>query len=367
MPVLHQQRFASQRRFPFTISSMKNILIFLTTLIICGQFASCQKEDCFDEDVDIEVSDTPEGKEKGILTLNNVDANVFQIEWNIGSSRRQIDGLAPGEYCVTITEREGGCESVYCETVKSFVPEGSLNVDDGELKVLFIGNSHTYFYDLPLTVERLLKHDDPTISTRIESETVGGYSFKDHVTSGRAERFIYETNWDYVVLQENAGFAGFTKSEAEKEIYPYAINLADMIKDNNRQTEIILYMTHAYRNGSERCPQNPNVCNYDKMQTEIRRNYVFIADLFNSKIAPAGIMWKLISNKEKINLHNQDNIHPNEKGSQVSAATLFSTIRRKRLQAGSLSEDIFSASEASSIIDLINASLFDNQPDWRDY
>jgi len=342
-------------------------VFYIIALIFCSQFTACQKQNCLEDTVTFNVIDTPEGKEKGEITIEDVDANVFQFEWDTGSTRRQIVGLSAGEYCVTITEREGTCESIFCETVKAFVPEGSLNVNDGEFKILFIGNSHTFYNDLPKTVENLLAKDDPNVSIRVESETVGGFTLQDHVMSGRAENFIYKTNWDYVVLQENAGLAAFTQEEAEIEIYPFARQLAEMIQDNNRQTEIILYMTHAYKNGSERCVQNPNVCTYKKMQNEIRRNYIFISELFNSKIAPAGMMWRLLLDKEMIPLHNQDNIHPSEIGSQVSAATLYSTIRRKRLEAEDLSGDFFSKSEAESIVRIINASLFDKDPDWREY
>lgn len=340
---------------------------FSIALFISSQFTACQKKNCLEDSVEFKVTDTPERKEKGDITILDVDANVFRFEWNTGSTRRQIEGLSAGEYCVTITERDGSCEGTFCETVESYFPEGSLNVDDGELKILFIGNSHTYYFDLPITVEKLLAKDDPNATIRVESETVGGFSFQDHVTSGRAESFIYKTNWDYIVLQENAGVAGFTKEEAETEIYPFAQQLAEMIKDNNLQTEIILYMTHAYKNGSERCTQNPNVCSYNKMQNEIRRNYVFISGLFNSKIAPAGMMWKIILDKEMVQLHNLDNIHPSELGSQVSAATLYSTIRRKRLAADDLSPDYFSKTEAEAIVKIMNSSLFDKEPDWRIY
>jgi len=342
-------------------------MTFILAWLSLFTFYSCGQTECILETAEITVVDTADGKAKGMMTLNNVDGNLYSFEWSTGFSGRSIEELAAGEYCVTVSEREGSCQIELCETVNSFIPEGSLSVDDGVLKLLFIGNSHTFYYDLPTTVERMLIADDPNLVTEIALETVGGYSWKDHIESGRAENFIYRTNWDYIVLQENAGFAGFTESQAETEIYPYARRLSDLIIDNNRSTKIILYMTHAYKNGSTQCDTNPNVCNYRDMQKEIRRNYIFVSGLFASQIAPAGMMWNIISDKEGINLHNADNIHPNEKGSQISAATITTTINGKRLQTDLIDQTLFPNSDIENIIDILNASLFDKQPDWRDY
>lgn len=342
-------------------------MIFILVWFWAFSFYSCGDTDCNIEGAEIIVSDTADGKANGLMTLNNVDGNIYSFEWSTGFSGRRIEELAAGEYCVTVSEREGSCQIELCETVNSFTPEGSLSVDDGILKILFIGNSHTFYYDLPVSVERMLLVDDPNLETEIAVETVGGYSWKDHVESGRAENFIYRTNWDYVVLQENAGFAGFTKEEAEVEIYPYARTLSDLTRDNNEGTQIILYMTHAYKNGSERCERNQNVCNYQDMQKEIRRNYIFVSGLFASQIAPAGMMWNIITDKEGINLHNEDNIHPNEKGSQISAATITTVINSKRLQTNLIDRTLFPNSDIDNIVDILNASLFDKQPDWRDY
>jgi len=340
-------------------------LFSLLVLIIC--VSSCENEECIIEQAEIIGSNTPEGKAMGSLDLQNVDGNIYQFEWSTGFNGRKIEELAAGQYCVTISEQEGSCQLELCETVESFTPEGSLSVDDGILKILFIGNSHTFFFDLPKIVERMLQIDDPNLTTEVESEIVGGYTWKDHVDSGSAENLIYRTNWDYVVLQENAGVAGFTQAEARDEIYPFALELSELIIENNKATKIILYMTHAYKNGSERCDTNPNVCDYVSMQKEIRRNYIFVSSLFPSEIAPAGMMWNIISDKLGINFHNDDGIHPNEKGSQISAATIASTINNKRLQTNQIDQTLFPNSDIDTLIEIINASLFDKSPDWREY
>jgi len=313
------------------------------------------------------ASHTIEGKETGSLVINGVNANVYSFDWSNGQTGRQIVNLSAGDYCITISERDGTCELTLCETIESTTPDYASSIHDGELKILFIGNSHTIYFDLPAIVEQMIANQDPDQLTFIDAETAGGYAFRDHLESGRAETFINKTNWDYVVLQENADVASFTREEAEKHIYPYARSLANLIADNNPATQIILYLTHAYKSGSSRCDVNPSVCDCKGMQNEIRRNYEFVSGLFKSNIAPAGIMWKMIQQEHDINLHDNDEVHPNIMGSVISAATICATIQNKRLTTAMIPADIFTENEASEIVDIINGSLFDYNPNWRTF
>src|SRR5437660_1590968 len=72
-----------------------------------------------------------------------------------------------------------------------------------EINVLFIGNSLTYYNDLPKMVAALAKADKQR-PLHHERETPGGCTFEKHWKDGKALAKIQSRKWDYVVLQDNS-------------------------------------------------------------------------------------------------------------------------------------------------------------------
>ena len=68
------------------------------------------------------------------------------------------------------------------------------------VRVLFIGNSLTYYNDLPAMVAGL----GQSVGTPIEYETVAvpNFSLEDHWNQGEARRAIRRGGWTWVVLQQ---------------------------------------------------------------------------------------------------------------------------------------------------------------------
>jgi hypothetical protein len=78
---------------------------------------------------------------------------------------------------------------------------------DGDITALFIGNSFTYYNDLPLTVTRLAKAAGEPHHLWVETEAQPGWWLAEHVSSGRAAAQLAKRHWDYVVLQEQSQVA----------------------------------------------------------------------------------------------------------------------------------------------------------------
>lgn len=75
----------------------------------------------------------------------------------------------------------------------------SPTLDDADLRVLFIGNSHTQWHDLPGLVTDLIEFRRPNTKTATESISV---EFLDQVdTTPDIQERLKEVRWDYVVLQ----------------------------------------------------------------------------------------------------------------------------------------------------------------------
>ena len=85
------------------------------------------------------------------------------------------------------------------------------------MRILFIGNSHTYVNDMPEIVARLAKKDG--IDCEVAMIAHGGWFLEQHAAEPETRFNILYGNYDYVVLQEHAhpfGPEGKMLSAAEK-------------------------------------------------------------------------------------------------------------------------------------------------------
>ena len=247
------------------------------------------------------------------------------------------------------------------------------NVDSSPqiFKVLFIGNSHTYTYDIPTTIKQMAAAVGDSIFT--DQETPGGFSFRQHSLHAETLSKIQSQKWDYVVLQGNGWMQALPPVMIDTASIPYAESLRNAIKTNSTSTKIILYMTHGYREGvltvdaTDWCAQDPLVCDYEGMQERIRENYLHLAELVNAEIAPSGMMWKLILDKyPDIDLYQADGVHASENGSYIAACAIYSMISKRKPQ-NSFRPSGVSEVDALDIQQTVSDAIFECNPDWRKY
>src|ERR1700676_1442657 len=84
--------------------------------------------------------------------------------------------------------------------------------DKDDVHVLFIGNSFTYYHDLPrMLADLAVAGKQPPL--KYERETPGGYTLDKHWKEGKALKKIQSRKWNFVVLQDHSQ-AGFLKRDA---------------------------------------------------------------------------------------------------------------------------------------------------------
>ena len=77
---------------------------------------------------------------------------------------------------------------------------------DESLKVLFVGNSLTYYHDMPALMIGLIQQEQPDRPLKVAMVTGPGASLHDHYRSGKLKEVLEEHGpWDWVVLQEKGG------------------------------------------------------------------------------------------------------------------------------------------------------------------
>jgi hypothetical protein len=74
----------------------------------------------------------------------------------------------------------------------------------GKLRVLFIGNSYTYYNDMPAQFRSLAKAAQPDLNVEVRAITEGGISLGEMWLKREVQDALDKEHWDYVVLQEHS-------------------------------------------------------------------------------------------------------------------------------------------------------------------
>ena len=173
-------------------------------------------------------------------------------------------------------------------------------------RILFIGNSYTYFNDLPSLVQQLAESAGHEFE--VESSTSGGKSLKWHFYNSTAVSRIENESWDFVILQDHS----LQAIEEPEKFHSSITAFSDRIKGAGATP--LLFMTWSRQHLPE-------------MQDAITREYTSAAKNTSALLAPVGEAWRdALSADEDLILHTSDLTHPNLLGSYLAACVIASTI-----------------------------------------
>ncbi len=88
-----------------------------------------------------------------------------------------------------------GCLRIDC-FARTFIVHSKATEPKPEIRVLFIGNSFTFYHDLPKMVAELAEAGEQR-PLHFDSETPGGYTLEKHWQDGKAVAKIQSGRWDY--------------------------------------------------------------------------------------------------------------------------------------------------------------------------
>src|SRR6056297_1411169 len=86
-----------------------------------------------------------------------------------------------------------------------FVPAANAE-ETADLRVLFVGNSLTYYNDVPEMVRQLSRSDDKSARFEVEMLAAGGASVAQHLTGGYLMQYMSDGYFDFVVFQDIGGW-----------------------------------------------------------------------------------------------------------------------------------------------------------------
>ena len=196
-------------------------------------------------------------------------------------------------------------------------------------EVLFVGNSYTFYNDLPNMVKQIALSFGDTLN--YDQNTPGGATLQMHSTNTQTLSKISQQQWDNIIIQCQSQEPSFSPSQVSNDVFPYAQILIDSIESNSVCTEPIFFMTWGRKHGDlQNCQSYPPICTYTGMQERLRESYLDMTFNHNATCSPVGMSWKeSIVQDSALNLYSPDNSHPNIYGSYLAACTFYATIFKK--------------------------------------
>ncbi|MEM1445364.1 MAG: hypothetical protein AAGF84_04865 [Planctomycetota bacterium] len=174
------------------------------------------------------------------------------------------------------------------------------------LRVLFVGNSYTAYFNMPAQVQAMCDHAG--VPAEIEMVTAGGKSWRWHMEQGKAPQRIAQGGWDVVVLQNHSRGA----LDMPDEFDTYGQQLIELIQAHDATP--MLYLTWA----RQHLPED---------QATITEKYSRLASDHGAKVAPVGVAWeKWLAESSDVPLHRSDRSHPNRAGSYLTACVFFAAL-----------------------------------------
>lgn len=183
---------------------------------------------------------------------------------------------------------------------------------DGEMiRVLFIGNSHTYLHYMPEMLEQLSACGTAGREILTDQVTGEGADLAWHWDNFPTRARIRSAPWQYVVLQDRSG----GPLEAAERLRTYARKLDGLIREQGAQT--VFYMTWALQDRPE-------------TQSEIARVYRTVAEELGALLAPVGLAWQQVrQQRPALRLFHRDGRHATATGAYLAACVFYGLFQRK--------------------------------------
>ena len=183
------------------------------------------------------------------------------------------------------------------------------------MRILMLGNSFTYYNDMPKILSAML-------DAEVVSITRGGAYLAAHLDPEdelyQQTHKVLEEKWDYVVLQDQS-IGPVAKRESFQQCAGELCRLIHQIG-----AKPVLYATWAYREGSEKLGNTG--LSHQQMLQGLYESYHAAAETSGALTADVGIAFDKV--RSVVELYMEDDFHPSAAGSVLAAATIAETIRK---------------------------------------
>ncbi len=184
-----------------------------------------------------------------------------------------------------------------------------------ELRILFIGNSYTFYNQLPGAFQALAESGGHITKTSMIAK--GGYTLRRHSENPSVLDKIRRGNWDYVILQEQSVVPTVDYQYADYMVPAISI-FEKVIRESGARP--VLFMTWGRENGIEKYGHK----NFHDMQEKLYAAYMEVGHEFQITVAPVGMAWKQVHEEHlEIDLWLEDGSHPSQTGTYLAACVFY--------------------------------------------
>lgn len=184
--------------------------------------------------------------------------------------------------------------------------------DDQELpggsdfNILFIGNSLTYYNDLPSLVKAEAEKEGRDVEVKMIA--YANYAIVDHWQDGEVQEEIKSRLYDFVIIQQGPS----SQSEGRRMLIDDGAKYAELCEEYD--VKLAYYMVW------------PSQRYYHTFEGVIR-NYTDAAEMNNALLCPVGEVWKShFDETEDFSYYGPDGFHPSLEGSEVAAQVIYQSL-----------------------------------------
>lgn len=176
-------------------------------------------------------------------------------------------------------------------------------------RVLFVGNSYTYFWNLPQSVDAMASSQGYNITIR--QSTAGGTNLGQHWRGEKSLETVHKITsgeFDKVILQDHS----LQAINHPDSLLIYGKKLGELAQDQG--AELYLYMTWARK--------------WDPfMQEPIAQRYQQLAEELGAQIIPVGPAWQRSAElRPDVELFHPDSSHPSPQGTYLTACVMYAVL-----------------------------------------
>ncbi|MBR4748046.1 MAG: SGNH/GDSL hydrolase family protein [Abditibacteriota bacterium] len=182
-------------------------------------------------------------------------------------------------------------------------------------RILFLGNSFTYFHDLYKEVARLTGGET---AQNVKGGAALAEQLNPETELGKNARLLLQQKWDYVVLQEQS-----SKPMTNREAFlDSAAGLCLLVREAGAKP--VFYATWPYQKGSEKLASTGR--SYTEMFVALTEAYHEAARQNDALIADVGTAFY----NSQETLLEPDSFHPNKAGTALAAEIISGVIMKDR-------------------------------------
>jgi hypothetical protein len=223
-------------------------------------------------------------------------------------------------------------------------------------KVLFIGNSITYFNDMPQLFRSISLNNGKAVSVSMYAP--GGTGFVNHYVDPNVHS-LFRESWDIIVLQPGSGESAGASWHVDTTIKRGRI-LLDSIYTYSPCAKVFLY---EIRYG---VPSANDYATYFSVQDRIRDSITKLSDSMGIPFLPAGQCARAYYEMhQNLLLHGSYNdIHPNLNGSFIVASSFYAGIFREQVAQSTYYSSLV-PDTAAIFFSIVDTVVLNHLNEWR--